>query len=140
MHGSTSGRSHEVDVVCRLADAVFHALRTEFDVDPSVSLELRRSDALSAGPDAEQAHLAVMSLLCAQLLHRLGNPRTAGDVDDVFVLISALDVLLGRLLAEARRDSPSARRLREVRREFVEAGLELSGPLLRADDGRPKRS
>jgi hypothetical protein len=129
-----------VDDVCRLADALFHALRTEFDVDSSVSLELRRSDALSSGPDAEQAHVAVMSLMCAQLLHRVGNPRTTDDVNEVFVLISALDVLLGRLLGEVPRDSPSARRLREVHREFVEVGMKLSGPLLRADDGRAERT
>jgi hypothetical protein len=124
-----------------LADALFHALRTEFDVDPSVSLDLRRSDALSSGPDAEQAHVAVMSLMCAQLLHRVGNLRTAGDADDVndvFVLISTLDVLLSRLLG-ARPDSPSARRLREVHREFVEVGMKLSSPLLRAD-GRTERT
>jgi len=140
MHGSTSGRSHEVDDICRLADGLFHALRTEFDVDSSVSLQLRRPDALSAGPDAEQAHVAVMSLMCAQLLHRVGNPRTSDDMNEVFVLISALDVLLGRLLGETRRDSPSARRLREVHREFVEIGMKLSGPLLRPSDGRTERT
>jgi hypothetical protein len=129
-----------MDVICRLADALFHALRTEFDVDSSVSLDLRRSDALSSGRDAEHGHVAVMSLMCAQLLHRVGNPRTMDDVNEVFVLISALDVLLGRLLGETRRDSPSARRLREVRREFVEVGMKLSGPLLRAGDGRPDRT
>jgi hypothetical protein len=140
MHGSTSGRSHEVDVICRLADGLFHALRTEFDVDSSVSLELRRSDVLSSGPDAEQAHIAVMSLMCAQLLHRLGNPRTTDDMDEVFALISALDVLLRRLLSGAQRDSPSARRLREVHRQFVEVGMNLSDPLLSAGDRRPERS
>jgi hypothetical protein len=140
MHGSTSGRSREVDDICRLADGLFHALRTEFDVDSSVSLELRRSDVLGSDPDTEQAHVAVMSLMCAQLLHRLGNPRTTDDMDEVFALISALDFLLRRLLSGARRDSPSARRLREVHREFVAVGMKLSGPLLRTGDGRPERS
>jgi hypothetical protein len=140
MHGNSSGRSHEVDLICRMSDALFHALRTEFDVDPSVSLELRRSDALSSGPDGEKAHVAVMSLMCAQLLHRLGNPRSRDDVNEVFVLISALDVLLCRLLAESHRDSPSARRIRELHSEFVEVGMNLSGPLLRSGDGRPERS
>lgn len=135
MHGSTSGRSHDVDGICRLADALFHALRTEFDVDSSVNLELRRSDALSSAPGAEQAHVEVMSLMCAQLLHHLGKPRTADDVNEVFVLISTIDVLLGRLFGETRPDSPSARKLREVHREFVEVGMKLSGPLLRADGG-----
>jgi hypothetical protein len=80
-----------------------------------------------------------MSLMCAQLLHRLGNPRSAEDVDEVFVLISTLDVLLCRLLAETHRDSPSARRIRELHSQFVEVGMNLSGPLLRPGDGRSER-
>jgi hypothetical protein len=137
MHVGASGRLHEVNVICRLANAVFHVLRTEFDVDSSVTLELRRADTLNAAPDAEKSHVVVMSLMCAQLLHRLGNPRSVDDVHELFVLISALDVLLSRLLDEANVDSPSARRLREVHRQFIDVGMNLSGVLLRVGERHP---
>lgn len=104
-----------------MSDTLFHALRTELDIDPIVTVELSNSNALDGGTDAVHRHVAVLSLLCAQLLHHLGDPEDDEQRDEVQVLISTVDVLLLRLRDGAPpMDTAATRIIREIQGRLLD--------------------
>lgn len=137
MHGSASGRPRELGELCRTAETLFHVLRTEFDVDARVTLDLRRPDSLGESDSSDRSHIAVTSLMCAQLLHLRGNPRSKDEVEEVYVLVSYLDMLLRRLLESTSGSSRTEGKLREIHAHIVELGLRLSGPLIESGPPLP---
>lgn len=104
-----------------MSDILFHALRVELGIDPQVTVQLSSSNALDGSINTVHDHIAVLSLLCAQLLHHLGDPEDDEQLDEVQVLISTVDVLLLRLRNGAPpMDTAATRIIREIQGRLMD--------------------
>lgn len=124
MYGSTSESPGEPTELRRITEDLFHALRTEFDVDATVIVDLSKPDAVDA--HGERRSTAVLCLVCTQMIHHLGRPRSLDDnADDVFALAHTLEALLARLLDETAAASRAVDSIRRIRRQLNDFVLAL---------------
>lgn len=111
MHGSTSGRLREAANLRRVVEALFHAVRIEFDVDEQVVLELAEPSGI--GHSDERQHVAVLCLACIQLVHRLSQSTTFDDdYATVLALTGTIDAALNHLLDGNPPRTASSRSIR----------------------------
>jgi hypothetical protein len=120
----TLGKPAELLDLGRSAPALFHALREQFDVRHPHMVDLaepvRPLDELFG--DLE---LAAVGMRYAQVLHQFGQPGLRVRSEEVVTLLSALDLVLERLLAESDHE-PGLAVLRRVHARLAKASFQIA--------------
>jgi hypothetical protein len=126
MHRSTPGNPPSDGELCRLASAVFEALRDAFDVDTAFPL-VGPPRWISPHVALSDSQWAILGMRCAHELHSVGDSPPPIHDEDAAVLIGMLDMVLRRLLHDrGREESRAIVDLRELHKIVAEVGTLMS--------------
>lgn len=91
----------------RLADQLFDTVLHEYTADTPLDVRFERIDDLSEAP-IEEKHLVVLTLACAQLLHRVTAEPAQARPRHVQTLTDILEQVIPALVASRPQVSPAA--------------------------------